>query len=99
MRFAAISSVMYACLLSGSLGAAGYARAAGDADAVVNDLKSKGYRVVVTRQGNRPQSDCAVLSVNLQSPVIAQQVPRIARGQYVTPQANSYKVANVTLQC
>lgn len=98
MRSAMFGSTVTALLIVGSLGAASSAYAAGDADAVISDLKSKGYRVVVTREGSGPQSDCTVASVTQQSPVINQQVPRTSRNQQVTPKTD-YKVANVALRC
>lgn len=98
MRTAMFSSTVTALLVVGSLTTASPVHAAGDADAVINDLKSKGYRVVVTREGTGPQADCTVASVSQQSPVINQQVPRASRNQQVTPKTD-YKVANVTLRC
>ncbi|PVA55188.1 Uncharacterised protein [Mycobacteroides abscessus subsp. abscessus] len=98
MRSAVFNSIVAAGLIVGSLGTAGAASAAGDADTVINDLKAKGYRVVVTRAGSGPQADCTVTSVTQQSPVINQQVPRTSRNQQVTPKTD-YKVANVALKC
>ncbi|SKG96423.1 Uncharacterised protein [Mycobacteroides abscessus subsp. massiliense] len=98
MRSTMFGSTFAALLVVGSLGTAGLAYATGDADTVINDLKSKGYRVVVTREGSGPQADCTVASVTQQSPVINQQVPRTSRNQQVTPKTD-YKVANVALRC
>lgn len=70
LLFAGIAAVG---LIGASLGSASVALAgpagSGDANAVINDLKSNGYRVIVSKTGAGDLTKCTVESVTQESPV------------------------------
>ncbi|BAY00139.1 MULTISPECIES: hypothetical protein [Mycobacteroides] len=84
-----------------SLATAGAALAgpAADPDSVINDLKSNGYRVIVTKVGSDHPSQCTVQGVSQQSGVQNVQPGRNMRNQPTTVPTTGQKVAYVTLAC
>lgn len=100
LLFAGIAAVG---VIGASLGSASVALAgpsgSGDANAVINDLKSNGYRVIVTKVGSDHPSQCTVQGVSQQSAVQNVQPGRNMRNQPTTVPTAGQKVAYVTLAC
>ncbi|SLG48852.1 hypothetical protein [Mycobacteroides abscessus] len=68
-------------------------------DSVINELKSNGYRVIVTKVGSEHPSQCTVQGVSQQSGVQNVQPGRNMRNQPTTVPTAGQKVAYVTLAC
>ncbi|OHU26766.1 hypothetical protein BKG76_07145 [Mycobacteroides franklinii] len=100
LLFAGIAS---AGVIGASLGGASVALAApsgsGDANAVINDLQSNGYRVIVSKVGSGDLSNCTVQSVTQGSPVGDVQPARDAKNKPTSAPTMDSKVARVTLSC
>ena len=91
-----------------ALGAAGLSLATATAalagpaenpESVINELKSNGYRVIITKVGSDHPSQCTVQGVSQQSGVQNVQPGRNMRNQPTTLPAAGQKVAYVTLAC
>lgn len=78
---------------------AGAAGPAADPEAVINDLKANGYRVIITKVGSAHPSRCTVASVSRQSPVWDRQPARGIRNQPTSIPTVTRKIAHVTLAC
>ncbi|MGH3726097.1 MAG: hypothetical protein ACRDUS_18465 [Mycobacterium sp.] len=85
--------------LSLATAAAALAGPAADPDSVINDLKSNGYRVIITKVGSDHPSQCTVQGVTQQSAVQNVQPGRNMRNQPTTMPSAGQKVAYVTLSC
>lgn len=85
--------------LSLTTAAAALAGPAADPDAVINDLKSNGYRVIITKVGSDHPSQCTVQGVSQQSGAQNVQPGRNMRNQPTTVPTARQKVAYVTLAC
>lgn len=70
-----------------------------DAQAVINDLQSKGYRVIVTKNGSGRLSECSVSSVTQQSLSGNVQSSRNMRNQPTTVPSARRNIAYVALSC
>lgn len=68
-------------------------------DSVINELKSNGYRVIITKVGSEHPSQCTVQGVSQQSGVQNVQPGRNMRNQSTTVPTAGQKVAYVTLAC
>ncbi|ALR13613.1 hypothetical protein [Mycobacteroides saopaulense] len=95
----AAAAVVAATGLSLATAAAALAGPTSDPDAVINDLKSNGYRVIVTKVGSEHPSQCTVQGVSQQSGVQNVQPGRNMRNQPTTVPTAGQKVAYVTLAC
>ncbi|WP_234809238.1 hypothetical protein [Mycobacteroides saopaulense] len=71
----------------------------GDASAVINDLKAKGYRVIVSKSGAAADLSRCVASVEEQSPVYSAQPARDVRNAPTTVSVIDHKVALVSVTC
>jgi hypothetical protein len=92
-------AVVGAAGLSLATAAAAFAGPTSDADAVISDLKSNGYRVIVTKVGSDHPAECTVQGVTRQSGVSNVQPGRNMRNQPTTVPSAGQKVAYVTLAC
>ncbi|MUM19279.1 hypothetical protein FZI91_08240 [Mycobacterium sp. CBMA271] len=79
--------------------AAAFAGPAADTDAVINDLKSNGYRVIITKVGSDHPSQCTVQGVSQQTGAQDVQSGRNMRNRPTTVPTTRQKVAYVTLAC
>ncbi|OHU21395.1 hypothetical protein BKG76_12185 [Mycobacteroides franklinii] len=79
--------------------AAAFAGPASDPESVISDLKSNGYRVIITKVGSEHPSECTVQGVSQQSSVQNVQPGRNMRNQPTTVPSVGQKVAYVTLAC
>lgn len=70
-----------------------------DANTVINDLKAHGYRVIVTKTGDRDLSQCKVISVDHQSAVKDAKASRDEQNEPTVVQKSGQRVAHVALQC
>lgn len=87
----------------GAVGYPGLAHAGptgvGDASAVIDDLKAKGYRVVISKSGAATDLSRCVASVEEQSPVYSAQPARDVRNAPTTVSVIDHKVALVSIRC
>ena len=103
MKKLLFAGIAAAGIIGASLGSASVALAgpavSGDASAVINDLKSNGYRVIVSKTGAADLSKCTVESVTQESPVNNVQAARDVRNNPTTVPTVDRKVAHVALSC
>ncbi|MGV0582791.1 hypothetical protein ABQE45_03460 [Mycobacteroides chelonae] len=87
----------------GTVGSPGLAHAGpagvGDASAVIDDLKAKGYRVIVSKSGAATDLSRCVASVEEQSPVYSARPARDVRNAPTTVSVIDHKVALVSITC
>ncbi len=103
MKKLLFAGIAAAGIIGASLGSASVALAgpagSGDASAVINDLKTNGYRVIVSKTGAADLSKCTVESVTQESPVNNVQPARDVRNNPTTVPTVDRKVAHVALSC
>lgn len=95
----AATAVLGTAGLSIATAAAVLAGPAAEPDSVIDDLKSNGYRVIITKVGSDHPSQCSVQGVNQQPVIESVQPGRNMRNLPTMVPAVGQKVAYVTLAC